>query len=95
MILVVEGRHIRHLRILVLLGLTVVVEVQFLVQEQIVDQLVDLSFLHQVQEEVVAVADIVVVVEAQAEAQVEVLLSAEVEVAADHPEEEIKNNFLI
>ena len=68
---------------------------QFLVQEQIVDQLVDLSFLHQVQEEVVAVADIVVVVEAQAEAQVEVLLSAEVEVAADHPEEEIKNNFLI
>ena len=52
MILVVEGRHIRHLRILVLLGLTVVVEVQFLVQEQIVDQLVDLSFLHQVQEEV-------------------------------------------
>ena len=91
----VEGRHIRHLRILVLLGLTVVVEAQFLAQEQIVDQLVDLSFLHQVQEEVVAVADIVVVVEALAEAQVEVLLSAEVEVAVDHPGEEIKNNFLI
>jgi len=88
---VVEDRHIRHLLILVLLGLTAVAEVQFLVRDQVVDQLVDLSLLHLVQEEVVAVVGIVVVVEAL----VEVLLSAEVEVAVDHPGEEIKNNFLI
>jgi hypothetical protein len=92
---VVEDRHIRHLLILVLLGLTAVAEVQFLVRDQVVDQLVDLSFLHLVQEEVVAVVGTVVVVEALAEALVEVLLSAEVEVAVDHPGEEIKNNFLI
>ena len=91
----VEDRHIRHLLILVLLGLTAVAEVQFLVRDQVVDQLVDLSFLHLVQEEVVAVVGTVVVVEALAEALVEVLLSAEVEVAVDHPGEEIKSNFLI
>ena len=91
----VEDRHIRHLRILVLLGHTAVVEVQFLVQDQVVDQLMDLSFLHLVQEEVVALVGIVVAAEALAEALVVVLLSAEVEVAADHPGEEIKNNFLI
>ena len=91
----VEDQHIRHLRILVLLGHTAVVEVQFLVQGQVVDQLVDLSFLHLVQEEVVALVGIVVAAEALAEALVVVLLSAEVEVAADHPGEEIKNNFLI
>ena len=91
----VEDRHIRLLLILVLLGLTAVAEVQFLVRDQVVDQLVDLSFLHLVQEEVVAVVGTVVVVEALAEALVEVLLSAEVEVVADHPGEEIKNNFLI
>tara|TARA_Y100001936_G_C15879337_1_gene561957 strand:- start:185 stop:451 length:267 start_codon:yes stop_codon:yes gene_type:complete len=88
---VVEDRHIRHLRILVLLGHTAVVEVQFLVQDQVVDQLMGLSFLHLVQEEVVALVGIVVA----AEALVVVLLLAEVEVAADHPGEEIKNNFLI
>ena len=86
----VEDRHIRHLLILVLLGLTAVAEVQFLVRDQVVDQLVDLSFLHLVQEEVVAVVGTVVVVEALAEALVEVLLSAEVEAAAGHPGEEIK-----
>ena len=91
----VEDRHIRHLPILVLLGLSAVAEVQFLVRDQVVDQLVDLSFLHLVQEEVVAVVGTVVVVEALAEALVEVLLSAEVEVAVDRPGEEIKNNFLI
>ena len=91
----VEDRHIRHLRILVLLGHTAVVEVQFLVQDQVVDQLMDLSFLHLVQEEVVALVGIVVAAEALAEALVVVLLSAEVEVAVDRPGEEIKNNFLI